>query len=189
MPYIPVGNAHPPFSTPQTQADSSKPGHLVVHGKKTRYVESNLWKVVSAEASQDALESSSDEDEGPHRSTNISTGDVGGGLILGFTEPDERSIKHPDAATILRLWQIFLDNCNPVSSRSLPKCTDTYFLDYTYHPRPICPVRDHISHRQSGEHVQATMCNAVQHLYNGYSIHGRMRKCLWRVERGSICQI
>jgi len=131
----------PPFSTPLTGDRDAKPGHLVVHGKKTRYVESNLCtlqsrhaclystqrntatrhhllisssgKVVSAEASQDALESSSDEDEG-HDNTNRPTGDVGGGLVLGFTEADERNIIHPDAATILRLWQIFLDNCNPV---------------------------------------------------------------------------
>jgi len=42
QPYIPIGNAMPPFSTPLTGDRDAKPGHLVVHGKKTRYVESNL---------------------------------------------------------------------------------------------------------------------------------------------------
>jgi hypothetical protein len=99
--------------------DSSKDGQLVVRGNKARYVESNLWKVVSAEASGQVLESSSeeseDEDIAPNRPTTTLTPAEGAGqLLLGVTEMAQRKVQHPNTAMIFQLWQIFLDNCNPI---------------------------------------------------------------------------
>lgn len=102
----------------QNPPSEGRNGRLVVRGNKARYTESNLWKVVSAEAEQGALESSSDEEEDEVTDSNSLTAEMANessGLILGVTEINERRIKHPDTATILQLWQIFLDNVNPIT--------------------------------------------------------------------------
>lgn len=83
-------------------------------------MESNLWKVVSAEASQAVLDGSSEDDSDDDTIDRRRPDDQynqtfhSGGLLLGIAEVEEFSIQHPDPATILRLWQIFLDHCNPI---------------------------------------------------------------------------
>jgi len=82
-------------------------------------MESNLWKVVSAEASQAVLDGSSDSDDDTIDRTRPeyqqSQTFHSGGLLLGIAEVNELPIEHPDAATILRLWQIYLDHVNPIT--------------------------------------------------------------------------
>jgi len=101
-------------------AGEHEKGRLVTRGNKARYMDSNLWKVVSAEASQAALDASSDDSDDDamdrtHPVDQPSQTFHSGGLLLGIADTNELPIEHPDAATILRLWQIYLDYVNPIT--------------------------------------------------------------------------
>ncbi|KIW93273.1 uncharacterized protein Z519_05878 [Cladophialophora bantiana CBS 173.52] len=121
-----------PISTPQQHSPSTesviakqreifaayppelqKSGQLIVDQGKSRFIENPLWASLSDEFRQpnEAIaEYSEDEDEigSPlEESTDF---------VLGYT-PSSNSVQqlHPSPSNILILWQVFLDNINPMS--------------------------------------------------------------------------
>lgn len=143
-------------------------------------MESNLWKVVSAEASHDALQSSSDEaedDDFRPRTRDSHAGDRDSGLIMGITEANERKVKHPDTATIFRLWQIFLDNCNPIThiihAPTLQQEIISVVGSPDSMPKPLCAILCSIYAMAIGsineEECQATFGETKEELFTRYT--------------------
>ncbi|KAH0833587.1 hypothetical protein AYO21_05266 [Fonsecaea monophora] len=90
-----------------------KSGQLIVDQGKSRFIENPLWASVSDEFRQpnEAIaEYSEDEDE------IGSPIEESADFILGYT-PSSNPVQqlHPSSTNILVLWQIFLDNINPMS--------------------------------------------------------------------------
>ncbi|KIX03892.1 uncharacterized protein Z518_07445 [Rhinocladiella mackenziei CBS 650.93] len=98
------------YASPDTTVKS---GQLIVDHGKSRFIENNLWTSVSSEFQQpnDVIaEYSEDEDEigSPvEESTDF---------LLGYT-PTSNSIQqfHPSPDHIFVLWQVFLENINPMT--------------------------------------------------------------------------
>jgi hypothetical protein len=86
-------------------------GRLVKKRNGSRYLENNLWDSLSKELpdSADVLPESEDESE-------ESTFSDGGSLLLELS-PITSSLTplHPQPAQIFRLWQVFLDNVDPLT--------------------------------------------------------------------------
>ncbi|KAL8789127.1 MAG: hypothetical protein Q9195_006993 [Heterodermia aff. obscurata] len=95
-------------------------GEIVVKNGKTRYLENKLWTHLSdefMEASDILPVSSEDEDTGTlSNSQEIPMDPHGGDLLLDSSSPspDLRS-QHPEPYQAFRLWQIFLNNVNPLT--------------------------------------------------------------------------
>ncbi|EXJ82698.1 hypothetical protein A1O3_06512 [Capronia epimyces CBS 606.96] len=114
----------PPDSASQPSAESSsslrqyfstscsKTGQLIVDHGKSRFIDNNLWTSVSTEVlpKEAIAEYSEDEDEAGSPVEETS------GFLLGYT-PSSTSIQqlHPPPDQIVSLWQIFLDNMNPMT--------------------------------------------------------------------------
>ena len=95
-------------------------GEIVVKNGKTRYLENKLWTHLSdefMEASDILPVSSEDEDtEIQSNSYEVPMDPHGGDLLLdsSSTIPDLRS-QHPEPYQAFRLWQVFLNNVNPLT--------------------------------------------------------------------------
>ncbi|EXJ90761.1 hypothetical protein A1O1_03865 [Capronia coronata CBS 617.96] len=93
-------------------APGSNSGQLIVDRGKSRFIENNLWTSVSTEfqPKEAITEYSEDDDEvgSPLEETSE--------FMLGYT-PSGNSIQqlHPSSDQIFSLWQIFLDNINPLT--------------------------------------------------------------------------
>lgn len=91
---------------------SEKPGQLIIDHGKSRFLENTLWTSVSEEFRQpnEAIgEYSEDEDEigSPvGESTDF---------LLGYTPSNTIQQLHPSPDHILLLWQVFLENINPMT--------------------------------------------------------------------------
>ena len=91
-------------------------------GGKSRYLENTLWTTLDSELrdSQELLldDSSSDrEDQGIRDATTpaaFSSDD--GSLLLGTPNKASANLRplHPQPVQIFKLWQAYLDNCNPI---------------------------------------------------------------------------
>ena len=98
-------------------------GRLVVDQTRTRLVDNNLWVSLSeefrnpTEILQDSC--SSDEDEEPdiprRRVLRIEEANEEDLIFGSAPRIQDLSSLHPDEATIRRLWQIFVQNVNPLS--------------------------------------------------------------------------
>ena len=100
-------------------AISPKVGILVTEEGKSRYLENDMWTDLQGEfrESKEFLDDSS-EDDSPEDFTTlppVSGMTDGAGLILGGLRPsvDLRAL-HPQPMQTFRLWQLYLDNINPL---------------------------------------------------------------------------
>lgn len=98
---------------------SPKVGILVSEEGKSRYLENSMWTDLQGEfrESKDFLDDSS-EDESSESLTGLSSEPVttdSASLVLGGLSPsvDLRSL-HPQPVQTFRLWQLYLDNINPL---------------------------------------------------------------------------
>ncbi|KAF7589373.1 hypothetical protein BBP40_004421 [Aspergillus hancockii] len=96
-----------PFGTPRAE-----PGMLLTGGGKSVYLDSNLWNSVRGElpAAEDVLRDMSDND------SNHSPPEVVDetSLVLGGTVKKSLTTLHPSPLHVFKLWQIFLENINPL---------------------------------------------------------------------------
>ena len=110
---------HRPVERKQAQPTVER-GEIVVKNGKTRYLENKLWTHLSdefMEASDILPVSSEDEDsEAQSNSREIPMDPHGGDLLFGSStpSPDLRS-QHPEPYQAFRLWQVFLNNVNPLT--------------------------------------------------------------------------
>lgn len=102
-------------------------GVLVAEGGKSRYLENTLWTSLQSEFRDPKriLEDSDEEegDEDAERVERLTSGlDVHGvdallgGSLLGSTTgaPSNLRVFHPNPGQIFKLWQVYLDNINPL---------------------------------------------------------------------------
>lgn len=112
-------HAHMPGHRKQAQPQVER-GEIVVKHGKTRYLENKLWTHLSdefMEASDILPVSSEDEDTEIHSDSHEMLMDPHGGdllLVSASAIPDLRS-QHPEPYQAFRLWQIFLNNVNPLT--------------------------------------------------------------------------
>lgn len=89
-------------------------GKLIVSQGRSRFIDNNLWSSVSDEFSQprDAIANDTSDE-----SDEESLGDDSGDIILGLTPSSHGGIAHlhPNTENMFRLWQVFLDNVNPMT--------------------------------------------------------------------------
>ena len=127
--------AHMPVKTKQAQPQVER-GEIVVKNGKTRYLENKLWTHLSdefMEASEILPVSSEDEDtEIESNSYEIPMDPHGGDLLLGFSSAfsDLRS-QHPEPYQAFRLWQVFLNNVNPLTKVLHAPTMQQAFLEAT----------------------------------------------------------
>ncbi|KAL2433717.1 Aurofusarin cluster transcription factor aurR2 [Exophiala dermatitidis] len=123
-PISPAAPTDPPASAGQFSPDatatgseffvppSHKTGQLIVDHGKSRFIENNLWTSVSTEfqAKEAITEYSEDDDEAGSGIEDTSE------FMLGYT-PSNNTIQqlHPSPDQIFLLWQIFLENINPMT--------------------------------------------------------------------------
>jgi len=97
------------LSTPSRRFDTAK---LIVDKNRSRFVENNLWASLSEEFGQpsEAMPESSDEED-----NETVVGD-GIDFVLGLT-PSSHGVRdlHPLPDQVPILWQMFLENVNPLS--------------------------------------------------------------------------
>lgn len=96
-----------------------EPGVLVYDEGKSRYLENGLWTTLKAEFRdpKDFLEESSDEEsyEGNGPLQPLPTPVAGWNTLLGGTKVTTKlGHLHPEPLQIFKLWQIYLDNINPL---------------------------------------------------------------------------
>ncbi|KAJ9614406.1 hypothetical protein H2200_002542 [Cladophialophora chaetospira] len=101
----------PSFASPEIQ----RTGRLITDNGKSRFIENNLWASLSDELQepQHELIAEYSEDDDDDIGTPIEeTPD----FILGYT-PTSSSVQHlhPSPQNIFVLWQIYLDNMNPMT--------------------------------------------------------------------------
>ncbi|KAJ4299739.1 hypothetical protein N0V90_004985 [Kalmusia sp. IMI 367209] len=104
--------------TPDSEHRGS--GVLVSDGGKSRYLENTLWTSLQSEFRDPKriLEDSSDEDEDGNTKdattpSNLTT--CGGDILLGVSSaPSTLRAFHPNPGQIFKLWQVYLDNINPL---------------------------------------------------------------------------
>lgn len=101
-------------------------GVLVAEGGKSRYLENTLWTGLLQNQIRDPkrrLEDSSDEEEveltpGMSAASGVGTREADGLLgasILGSSKaPGSLRVYHPSPGQIFKLWQVYLDNINPL---------------------------------------------------------------------------
>ncbi|KAK5046405.1 hypothetical protein LTR84_008207 [Exophiala bonariae] len=92
---------------------NAKTGQLIVDQGKSRFIENNLWTSVSEEFKPKEAIEYSDEDEDAASVVEESTD-----FLLGNTPSSNAasiSKLHPPPEIIMKLWQIFLDNINPMT--------------------------------------------------------------------------
>ncbi|OCT50855.1 putative C6 transcription factor [Cladophialophora carrionii] len=96
---------------PVNWAPGSAEGKLIVDQGRSRFIENKLWVTVSEELhhSKDAIPDSETEDE-------LETpAEDGADFVLGMTSSPNQTVNlHPSTDHILRLWQLFLTNVNPL---------------------------------------------------------------------------
>ena len=111
-------------------------GEIVVKNGKTRYLENKLWTHLSdefMEAADILPVSSEDEDsETPSNSHESPMDPHGGDLLLGSSSAsrDMRS-QHPEPYQAFRLWQVFLNNVNPLTKLIHAPTMQQAFLEAT----------------------------------------------------------
>jgi hypothetical protein len=98
------------FAAPEIR----KTGRLIVDQGKSLFIENNLWASLSdefQEPNQAIAEYSDDDDDDAGTPIDESTE-----FILGYT-PTSNSVQHlhPSPTNIFVLWQIYLDNINPMT--------------------------------------------------------------------------
>ncbi|KAJ9609778.1 hypothetical protein H2200_006106 [Cladophialophora chaetospira] len=92
-------------------APGSAEGKLIVDQGRSRFIENKLWVTVSEELqhSKDAIPDSETEDE------EDTPPEDGADFVLGMTSsPTQTSNLHPTPDNVVKLWQIFLTNVNPL---------------------------------------------------------------------------
>jgi hypothetical protein len=98
----------PPFAADQT-------GQLLVGEGKSRFVENNLWASLSNEFRDgtEAFAEDSDDDEEELRSPFEEDTE----FVLGYSPSGGNAVYHlhPSATNIFVLWQVFLENVNPMT--------------------------------------------------------------------------
>ncbi|KAF2440072.1 hypothetical protein P171DRAFT_435880 [Karstenula rhodostoma CBS 690.94] len=103
----------------------TRTGVLVTEGGKSRYLENTLWTSLQSEFRDPKriLEDSSDEEEvelTPGMSATSRLGTREGDALLGASflgsskAPGSLRAFHPSPGQIFKLWQIYLDNINPL---------------------------------------------------------------------------
>ena len=111
-------------------------GEIVVRNGKTRYLENKLWTHLSDEfmEASDILPVSSEDEDSDTRSNphEIPMDPHAGDLLFGssFASPDLRS-QHPEPYQAFRLWQIFLNNVNPLTKLLHAPTFQQAFLEAT----------------------------------------------------------
>ena len=107
------------------EGETKNAGVLVSDGEKSRYLENTLWTSLQSEFRDPKriLEDSSDEeDEDVDRIERITSQFTShgadallGGSLLGNTRaPSNLRPFHPNPGQIFKLWQVYLDNINPL---------------------------------------------------------------------------
>ncbi|KAF1968006.1 hypothetical protein BU23DRAFT_277921 [Bimuria novae-zelandiae CBS 107.79] len=99
-------------------------GVLVTEGGKSRYLENTLWTSLQSEFRDPKriLEDSSDEEEDATRPGRVPSqlttcgGDalLGASLLGNANAPSNLRSFHPSPGQIFKLWQVYLDNINPL---------------------------------------------------------------------------
>ncbi|KAF2014532.1 hypothetical protein BU24DRAFT_348913 [Aaosphaeria arxii CBS 175.79] len=110
----------PPNSNKDTtESAADEKGVLLSGDGKSRYLENGLWTTLQDEFrnNQDLLDSSEEEENGEYSvatSPESFTPDTGSILFsTGRATPQLRSL-HPEPLQIFKLWQIYLQNVNPL---------------------------------------------------------------------------
>jgi hypothetical protein len=104
---------------PTTGGHSNAKGVLISTGEgKSRYLENTLWTSLDREfrESHELLlddTSSEGEDHSNDASTPAFSSDDGG-LLLGTPKAASLRPLHPQPVQMFKLWQAYLDNCNPI---------------------------------------------------------------------------
>ncbi|KEF54425.1 uncharacterized protein A1O9_09592 [Exophiala aquamarina CBS 119918] len=103
----------PPGTVVFFPGPDARNGQLIVDHGKSRFIENNLWTSVSEEfKAKEAIEYE-DDDEDANSPVEDNTD-----FMLGMT-PSSNTVSisrlHPSPENIMKLWQIFLDNINPMT--------------------------------------------------------------------------
>lgn len=112
--------SHDPQSVPTTHASSSESGVLVLDDWKSRYLENGIWTSLKGEfrESKEILEDSSDEESSENNfgaPSNVVSSDRASLLLFAAqTPPGSLRSLHPEPVQIFKLWQLYLDNINPL---------------------------------------------------------------------------
>ncbi|KNG50711.1 c6 transcription factor [Stemphylium lycopersici] len=106
-------------SKAQTAHVASEAGVLIMEKGKSRYLENGIWTSLRGEfrETREILDESSDEESlssGSRDSPEV-IGIDGTALVMGISSrsTDLQSF-HPDPIQVLKLWQVYLDNINPL---------------------------------------------------------------------------
>ena len=99
-------------------SDPTRVGVLVSDQGKSRYLENGIWTSLESEFrdSSEILEESTDEETPESLLTSSEPHTVDGGLLFGSprSSVDLRSL-HPNPVQIFKLWQLYLENINPLA--------------------------------------------------------------------------
>ncbi|RAL12218.1 transcription factor domain protein [Aspergillus homomorphus CBS 101889] len=104
-----------PTITPNASVTSAQadPGLLIAGGGKSVYVDGNMWSSIRAElpSAEDVLRDASVYSDS---SEPLPEMDDESSLILGSKTKKKITELHPEALHIFKLWQVFLENVNPL---------------------------------------------------------------------------
>ncbi|MCJ1353222.1 MAG: hypothetical protein MMC33_003207 [Icmadophila ericetorum] len=100
-----------PASTHRMPTDFSQ-GKLIVDHGRSRFIENKLWTTVSEESrhNKDIIPDSDSEDE-----MDTPADDSTDFVLATTSSPNQTYVLHPSPDQILKLWQIFLTNVNPLT--------------------------------------------------------------------------
>ncbi|RJE24967.1 Transcription factor [Aspergillus sclerotialis] len=105
-------------STPE-KSESSRlgQGRLIAKGGRSIYLDNNFWRTVSNELQDDECilpENSAGVPEQRHVGSEAGTLDEGA-LLFGSASKYSLASAHPNPVHVFKLWQVFLENVNPLT--------------------------------------------------------------------------